>query len=52
MSFKETGKLTLRQFQKMYKHYKNTFDLELYLTLNRKTYARLEAEQQQSEEWF
>ena len=52
MSFKETGRLTLRQFLKFYQHYKNNFDLELYLKTNKKTYARLEAEQQESEDWF
>ena len=52
MTFKETGRLTLREFTKFYQHYKNIFDLELSLTLNRKTYAGIEAEQNQSEEWF
>ena len=52
MTFKETGRLTLRQFNKFYKHYKNTFDIELSLTLNRKTYSIIEAEQQKTEEWF
>lgn len=52
LSFKETGRLTLRQFRKLYQHYKNNFDLELSLKLSRKTYARIEAEQKISEEWF
>lgn len=52
MSFKETGRLTIREFRKFYQHYKNDFDLELSLKLSRKTYAGIEAEQIQSEEWF
>lgn len=42
----------MKQFRKFYQHYKNNFDLELSLTLSRKTYARIEAEQKKSEEWF
>jgi hypothetical protein len=52
MSFKETGRLTLRQFKKLYQHYKNDFDFELILKSSGKTYARIEAEQNKMEEWF
>lgn len=52
LSFKETGRLTLKLFNKLYQHYKDNFDLELSLKLNRKTYASLELEQEESEEWF
>jgi len=52
LSFKETGRLTLRLFNKLYKHYKNDFDLENYLRNQKITYKELKAKSQQSEFWF
>lgn len=52
MSFKETGRLTLRMFNKLYKHYKNDFDLELTLKLSKTTYAEMEEKANKEREWF
>lgn len=52
LSFKETGRLTLRTFNKLYQHYKNDFDLELTLKLSKTTYANAYAKAQKEEEWF
>lgn len=52
LSFKETGRLTLRLFNKLYKHYKNDFDLENYLRSQKITYKELKVKSQQSEFWF
>ena len=49
---KEVGRLTVTTFNKLYKHYKDTFDLELMLTQSRTTYAKAYELQQQEEEWF
>ena len=49
---KETGRLTYAQFKERYKAYKDTFDLELILTLNRKTYSDLQAIQDEGDEWL
>ena len=48
----ETGRLTLKQFNKMYSYYKNDFDLEMFMTVTHTTYAKLKAKEQQSESWF
>jgi hypothetical protein len=37
-------RLTLREFNQLYTIYKNDFDLELCLRLNRKTYSQLKKE--------
>ena len=52
LSFKETGRLTLVMFNKLYQHYKNTYDNELILQRQRMTYAEAWEEQQKAEEWF
>ena len=52
LSTKEIGRLTLRTFFKFYQHYKDDFDLELELKKLNKTYANIEAIQQQNDEWF
>lgn len=49
---KEVGRLTFGQFNGLYKAYKETFDLELMLTLSRTTYAKLKAKADESEEWL
>ena len=52
LSIKEIGRLTMRTFNRLYKHYKSTFDFELYLRLARKTYAEHEAEVRWNAEIF
>lgn len=52
LTFKETGRLTLTTFNKLYQHYKDNWDLEMLMTASRKTYKDVHEKQQQSEEWF
>lgn len=52
LSFKETGRLTLRMFGRLYQYYKDDFDLEMKMWKNHKTYEQLKREAQRSEEWF
>ena len=44
--------MTLRKFNKLYEHYKHNFDLEMCLTRNGVTYAKLAEKQMQDEEWL
>jgi hypothetical protein len=39
-------------FNKLYKHYQNTFDLEMRLHKANVTYAELHEKQMQDEEWL
>ena len=39
-------------FNKLYKAYKDTFDMELWLKHSKKTYSELEKEARKKEEWF
>lgn len=52
LSFKETGRLTMRMFGKLYQHYKNDFDLEMHLWKNDKTYADAHKQAHKDDEWF
>ena len=52
LTFKETGRLTLYVFNKLYQHYKDDFDLELRLKNNNMTYEELYNKSQNNEEWF
>ena len=52
LTHKESGRLTLRQFLALYEAYRNTFDTELLLTINRKTYEAARKESEASEEWL
>lgn len=52
LTFKETGRLTLTTFNKLYQHYKDNWDLEMLMTASRMTYKDVYEKQQQSEEWF
>ena len=52
LTFKETGRLTLTIFNKLYQHYKDNWDLEMLMTASRKTYKDIYKKQQQAEEWF
>lgn len=51
-SDKEVGRLTLRRFRSLYQAYKDTFDIETQLRASGTTYAKLEAQERQEEEWF
>lgn len=51
LSLKEVGRLTMKQFLSMYQAYKDTFDVELILTLSRTTYKELKAKSDAAEEW-
>ena len=51
-SDKEVGRLTLRRFRSLYQAYKDTFDIETQLRESGTTYAKLEAQERQEEEWF
>lgn len=52
LSIKETGRLTLRMFGRLYQHYKDDFDLEMMLWKGHQTYADAYKKSQQDEEWF
>lgn len=49
---KETMRLTVRQFMRVYNIYKNDYDMELCLLLNRMTYQKAKEESEKSQEWF
>lgn len=50
--YKEVGRLTLTLFNKLYKHYKDTFDMELRLKNANVTYEEAFNKGQQEQEWF
>ena len=52
LSNKEVGRLTLREFNREYQYYKDSFDYELLLRLTNTTYAKAKAKAQEQEEWF
>ena len=52
LSFKETGRLTLTMFNKLYGHYKDTFDLEMRLTQANMTYEEAYDKSMKDEEWL
>lgn len=52
LTFKETGRLTLRMFGRLYKHYKDDHDLEMKLWKSNTTYAEAYKQSQRDEEWF
>ena len=45
-------RLTVREFRAEYQIYKDDFDLELCLWLNRATYEMARQKTRQAEEWF
>lgn len=51
-SQKEIGHMTVRKFSRYYKAYKQNFDLELLLYLNKKTYSKIEEESVDNEDWI
>ena len=52
MTDKEAGRLTYKQFKSLYQAYKDTFDIELLLTLNRKTYNEIDKKAETADEWL
>lgn len=52
LTFKETGRLSLRMFNKLYQHYKDNFDMEMRLMNANVTYEDAFKKSQQSEEWL
>ena len=42
----------MREYNKLYQHYKDIFDLELYLKRSNKTYAKFDEELLEQEEWL
>lgn len=52
LSFKEVGRMTYYLFNKLYAHYRNTWDLEMRLTQANMTYSELDRKQNRDDEWF
>lgn len=52
LSFRETGRITLRLFNKLYKHYKNAFDFEMRLKATNTTYEEAHQKANDAQEWF
>ena len=52
LTIRETGRLTLTMFNKLYTHYKNTFDLEMRLKNANITDEEAYNKAQKEEEWF
>lgn len=52
LSAKEVGHMTLTLFNKLHKHYKDTFDMEMRLTKAGMTYEEAYREAQKAEEWL
>jgi len=49
---KETMRLTLKQFARLYQHYKNQFDTEMSLWLSHTTYAQAARRAARNEDYF
>ena len=52
LSFKETGRLTLKMFNKLLGHYKDNWDYEMRLSQANMTYREAFIKSQKDEEWF
>jgi len=52
LSFKETGRLTIKMFNKLYGHYKDNWSMEMKLFHNNMTYEEAFIKSQQEEEWL
>ena len=52
LTFKETGRLTLTMFNKLYKHYKDMWDMEMLLAQTKMTHEQAYNKAQKDEEWF
>lgn len=52
LSFKETGRLTLTLFNKLYGHYKRDWSIEMRLSKANMTYEEAFIQSQKDEEWL
>ena len=52
LTMKQTGRLTMWYFFRLYEHYKRNWGLEMRLTKANMTYEDLYRKQQEDEEWF
>ena len=52
LSLKETGRLTLNLFNRLYQHYKDNWDMEMIMAAAHTTYKTLYTRSQQDDEWF
>ena len=52
LTFKETGRLTLYMFNKLYQHYKDDWDLEMLLFKSNRTYKEIKENQNKNEYWI
>lgn len=52
LTFKQTGRMTMRMFNRLYKHYKNTWSIEMRLSHANMTYDELEAKVREQEDLF
>ena len=52
LSFKETGRLTIKMFNKLYGHYKDNWDYEMRLFNANMTYEEAYIKSQQEQEWL
>ncbi len=51
MKTKEIGRLTIGEFNKLYRHYQDDWDLEHELAYGRKTYSWARKQVRKDEEW-
>lgn len=52
LTFRETGRLTLTMFNRLYKQYKDDWDWEMQLFHARMTYEQSFRQAQKEQEWF
>ena len=52
LEYDKVGRLTLTLLNKLYKHYKDIFDMELRLTNANMTYEEALNKREQEQEWF
>lgn len=52
LTYSETGRITLTLFNRLYKHYKNSFDLEMRLKNSGTTYEEAYQKLNDAQEWF
>jgi len=52
LTFKQIGRLTVRAFNRLYKHYKDNWSLEMRMTHRNMTYDELERKARENEDLF
>ena len=52
LTWHETGRLTLWMFNRLYQHYKDTWDMEMMLSAAHMTYKAAYIKSQEDDEWF